>query len=155
MQKLYLGADHGGFEYKEAVKQALHERGFEVVDVGAHQIDAQDDYPEFAFAVAEAVKRDLGAGSSSFGILFCRSGAGMEIAANKISGIRAVRAETAESARAARAHNDANVLSIAADYTPQELVLALILAFIETPFSGEERHHRRIAQITKYETTTT
>ena len=103
MQKLYLGADHGGFEYKEAVKQALHERGFEVVDVGAHQIDAQDDYPEFAFAVAEAVKRDLGAGSSSFGILFCRSGAGMEIAANKISGIRAVRAETAESARAARA----------------------------------------------------
>lgn len=153
MQTLYLGSDHGGFTHKEYLKQQLQNRGYQVHDLGAQQLDATDDYPQFAFAVAEAVARDHQAGQESIGILLCRSGAGMEIAANKVTGARAVRAENIASAQAARAHNNANILSIAADFTPVEQALALTMAFIETPFSDEERHVRRLAAITEYERT--
>lgn len=153
MQTLYIGTDHGGFSAKEALKPMLAELGVQVEDFGAHTLDADDDYPQFAFAVAEAVARDAAAGRESIGVLLCRSGAGMEIAANKVDGVRAGRADSVADVKLLREHNGANVLTLAADTHSLEQLFALITAFVQTPLSDEERHARRIAAITEYERT--
>lgn len=159
---IYLGADHGGFELKEKVKVLLEEQGYNIEDLGAHSLVLEDDYPDYAVAVANKVINkasvvessfDGGTGGVSVGILVCRSGGGMVVAANKVKGIRAVSVHNKESAVHAKEHNDANIISISADWTTESQVKEIILAYLETNFSGEERHVRRINKIKEFENT--
>lgn len=146
--KVFLGADHRGFELKEKMKEWLKDHGYAVEDMGAHKLEPEDDYPDFAFAVAEKVAEDP---IENRGILFCGSGVGMDIAANKIKGIRATVVWSKESAQQARSDDDANVISLPADWTPPEVAGEIVKAFLETKFSGEERHTRRIEKISAIE----
>ena len=141
--KLYIGADHGGFYIKERTKDWLKQWGYEFEDVGAFTFETDDDYPQFAFLAARRVADE----KDSKAILFCRSGGGMSIAANRVKGIRAVDCLDIRSAEHARKHNDANVLSIPADWLSEDEVKTAIQTFLQTPFSNEERHVRRIAML--------
>lgn len=145
--RIHLATDHAGLEFKDALTEHLESLGHDVIDHGAFEFDAQDDYPEFCLAAAEAVAKDKG----SLGIVFGGSGNGEQIAANKVRGIRAALAWNVETARLAREHNDANVVGVGARQHTQAEAFSIIDAFISTPFSGESRHARRIAQITDYE----
>jgi ribose 5-phosphate isomerase B len=143
---IFLGADHGGFSLKEQVKLWLSAGKYEFEDCGAKTLDPGDDYPPYAFAVAQNVSR-----GGAKGILFCRSSGGMVIAANKVQGIRAVAAWDEKSAKHAREHNDANIIAIAGDWMDYETAEKIIRIFLTTEFSNEERHSRRINQIMDYE----
>ena len=114
--KIFLGADHGGFQFKEVLKNWLQDCGHEVIDCGADELDPTDDYPIIAEIVSRAVVAAEQENQSPVGILICRSGGGMVIAANKIAGIRAVEVFNENSARHAKEHNNANVISLAADW---------------------------------------
>lgn len=140
---IYLGADHGGYELKQTLKDWLAQAGYQTKDLGAHELDPKDDYPKFAAAVARAVSQD----ENGLGILICRSGGGMVIAANKIAGIRAVEVFNQVSAEHAKQHNHANVISLAADWMTENEAKAIVKAFLETEFTHEPRHQRRIEQI--------
>lgn len=144
---IYLGSDHAGFELKQAVKGWLESIEEPYEDKGNAVLDPADDYPDFGFAVAEAVRDDFG----GKGILVCGSAQGVCIAANKVAGVRAVAARTAEEARLAREHNNANVLCLSGWKQSLEDAKPVIEAFLRTPFSDEERHHRRVDKITNYE----
>lgn len=148
MKKIFLGADHGGFALKEKVKSWLATQGYQVQDLGADELMPQDDYPQYAVAVGTAVAQN----SNSVGILLCRSGGGVTIAANKINGVRAVAAKDNQTAAHARTDNNANVLSIAADWLNFNQAQAIITTFLTTDFSQKERHRRRIKQIQHLET---
>ncbi len=145
--KIYLGTDHGGYELKEKLKVFLAELGFETVDMGTHTPNPGDDYPDFIFPAVEAVVGDSG----SLGIVLGRSGNGEQIAANKVKGIRAALCLTNEMAKKAREHNDANVLAIGADLVSKDEAIDIVKTFIKTPFSGNERHVRRLQKIADYE----
>lgn len=145
--KIYLGADHGGFELKEKIKGWLTEWGYEIEDLGNTVIDENDDYPDFAFKVAESVAKN----PESRGILACRSAAGMVIATNKIKRIRAVAAFDVVSAKHSREHNNANVLALSGDWMDETTAREIVRVWLETPFSKEERHQRRLDKIRKYE----
>lgn len=142
---IYLGYDHAGRALKESVVQAIEALDGTVVDLGSAG-DMQDDYPDFALAVAQKVAED----PSAKGVLICGTGAGMAIAANKVSGIRAAAAETEELARLIRADNDANILTLAGRITPPELAQKITTTFLTTPFDGG-RHQRRVNKITAIE----
>lgn len=146
-QTIYLGADHGGFELKETLKKWLIEEDCQVKDMGATTLDPQDDYPQYAVAVAKAVSLH----TNSYGILLCRSGGGMTIAANKINGIRAVELFDEKSAKHAREHNHANVITIGADWQNFTSAKNIISKFFTTLPSQDERHLRRIQQISQLE----
>jgi ribose 5-phosphate isomerase B len=146
-----LGADHGGFPFVLHLIHKLEGAGVTVMSVRAEKLDPDDDYPWFAFEVSKTVKALQAQGKRAYGILLCRSGAGMTIAANKVMGIRAVTANTVEQVAHARQHNDANVLSLSADWLSEDEMWQLTDKFISTPFSSEERHLRRINQISEYE----
>jgi glycine hydroxymethyltransferase len=137
-----LGADHGGFELKESLKQRLQERGLTVTDFGAKSKDPVDDYPDFAAPVAQAVA----AGQAEFGLLVCTSGVGICIAANKIPGIRAAIADDEKSANLMRRHNDVNVLCLSGDKTPPEAGKKILEAFLNAKFEGG-RHERRVEKM--------
>lgn len=145
---IYIGADHGGYQLKEDVKQWLTEWNVPFEDVGAHKLDPDDDYPKFAFTVAEAVAKDPHVNK---GILLCRSAAGVVIAANKVKGVRAVAPCNLESAQHSREHNDANVLGLSGDWLEPETAQQIVRSWINTPFSGEARHQRRLDQIAEHE----
>jgi ribose 5-phosphate isomerase B len=145
--RVYLGADHAGFELKAHLLTALAERGFEVSDCGAFEYDAQDDYPPFCIATAEKVVADPG----SLGVVIGGSGNGEQIAANKVRGARAALAWNLDIAQLARQHNDANVVAVGARQHSIDDATAIVLAFLDTTFSGDARHARRIAQISEYE----
>ena len=147
--RVYLGSDHAGFELKEHLVTWLKERGHEVVDAGPAVYDAVDDYPPFVLRAAEGVAKDPG----SLGIVIGGSGNGEQIAANKVAGVRAALVWNEETARLAREHNDANVISVGARQHSEEELEALIDLFLAEPFSGEERHQRRIDLVARYETT--
>ncbi len=142
---IYIGADHRGYELKQKLKQWLDELGYELEDLGAFEYNKDDDYPGFSKAVAEKVA----IGADNKGILICGSGIGMAIAANKIKGIRAGTAASAKQAKASVNDEDLNVLGISADYTNEEMAKEIVKTFLETKFSGEERHVRRINKIEK------
>lgn len=150
---ILLGADHGGYQLKEEVKAWLEDWGYVYEDLGAHALNPRDDYPPFAFAVAQAVAAKLTAGVPAVGMLCCRSGAGMCIAANKVAGIRAVNASTMSAVKHARNDDNANVLCLQGDWLEPAQARHLVLAFLETPFSEAERHQRRIAQVSQFEET--
>lgn len=147
--KVVLAADHGGFNLKEALKQHLLTQGYEVEDVGAHQLDPEDDYPDFMYPAAQTVGSDMNAR----GIFLCRSGAGAAIVANKVKDVRAVVARTMEEAIHAREHNDANVVALSSDTLTGEGARDIISVFLATPFSGEDRHLRRLKKIMKIDGT--
>lgn len=145
--KLYLGADHRGFATKESLKPWLAEQGVEVIDVGAEQLTAGDDYVDYA----EAVGRHTAADSASRGIVVCGSGVGVDMVANKIPGIRSGLGIAEDQVIAARKDDDINVLAIAADYTLPEEVKKMVNAFLKTAFSVEERHRKRLEKVQQLE----
>lgn len=140
---IYLGADHRGYQLKEEIKNWLSEQKIEFEDLGNLQLDPQDDYPDFAKKVAEKVAGTYG----SFGILICGSGAGMDITANRVVGVRCVLGFDPYQVKMARRNDDVNVLSLAADFISEEAAKKLISVFLKTPFSGREKHQRRIEKI--------
>lgn len=145
--RVYLGADHAGFALKQDLVGRLAEAGFEVHDVGADSYDAADDYPVSCWEAARRVMADPG----SLGVVLGGSGNGEQITANKVVGVRAALAWNQETARLARAHNDANVVAVGARMHARDEAEAIIMTFLTTPFSGDERHRRRIAQLHEYE----
>lgn len=144
---IYLGSDHAGHELKLEIARYLEEQGLEYKDLGNTVNDPDDDYPDYAFPVAEAVAKDEGA----FGILACGSAQGVCIAANKVKGVRAVAVADAEAARLAREHNAANVLCLSGWNATLDDVQPVIDAFLQAEFTGEERHARRLGKIGEYE----
>ena len=147
--RVHIGTDHAGFELKNRLVAQLEKKGHEVTDHCAHEYDALDDYPPFCTDVGEAVVAQPG----SLGIVIGGSGNGEQIAANKVEGVRAALVWNEETARLAREHNDANVISVGARQHSEEELEALIDVFLAEPFSGEERHQRRIDLVARYETT--
>ena len=147
--RVYLGSDHAGFELKAAILTWLREAGHEAVDCGPVSYDPEDDYPVYVMRAAKGTIDDPG----SLGIVIGGSGNGEQIAANKVPGIRAALAWTVQTAQLARQHNDANVLSLGAREYSIEDGVSFAKFFIETPFSGEARHARRLAMIADFEKT--
>jgi len=145
--KVHIGSDHAGLEFKNKIIKHLQSKGHEVVDHGPHSFDPLDDYPVFCIPTAEAVAKEPG----SFGIVLGGSGNGEQIAANKVKGVRAALVWSKEIAKLAREHNDANVISLGGRMHEEAFCLELVDIFLETPFSGDERHVRRIGLIAKYE----
>ncbi|RIK17259.1 MAG: ribose-5-phosphate isomerase [Acidobacteria bacterium] len=145
--RVHVGGDHAAYEMQRDLVTWLAEQGHEVVDHGPQDYDAQDDYPVYVLRAAEGVAADTG----SLGIVLGGSGNGEQMAANKVAGIRAGLAWTPELARLTREHNDARVLSLGARFLSLEEGREIAAAFLGTPFSGEERHQRRIDMVTAYE----
>ena len=137
-----IGSDHGGFELKKKLMEHLSERGLEYKDFGTYS-SASCDYPVYAKAVARAVA----SGECDRGILICGTGIGVSMTANKVHGIRAALCGDCFSAEATRQHNDANILCMGARVVGEGLALKIADTFLDTPFSNEERHIRRISMI--------
>lgn len=144
---IYIGADHRGYELKEKLKTFLGELGYDYEDMGAFEYNKDDDYPDFAKAVAEKVVQ----GGSNKGILICGSDIGMAAAANKIKGIRAGGATIPEQVAAAVHDDNINVLSVSADFVDEIQAEELIKTFLETKFGGDEKYVRRINKIKELE----
>ena len=151
--RIHIATDHAGLEFSEDLQQHLRSQGHEVVDHGPKVYDALDDYPSFCINAAIAVVADQSAGVESLGIVFGGSGNGEQIAANKVTGARAALVWNESTALLARQHNDANVISIGARQHTVDEAKRFIDVFIAEPFSNEERHSRRIAQLAEYEAT--
>ncbi|MDM7886992.1 ribose-5-phosphate isomerase [Curtobacterium sp. RHCJP20] len=151
--RIHLGTDHAGLEFTKTLAQHLTDAGHEVVDHGPTEYDALDDYPSFCINAAHAVVQDQRAGVEALGVVFGGSGNGEQIAANKVEGIRAALVWNESTALLARQHNDANVISIGARQHTEDEAIHFVDLFVAEPFSGEERHARRIAQLAEYETT--
>jgi ribose 5-phosphate isomerase B len=150
--RIHIATDHAGLEFSTQLQHHLAGAGHEVVDHGPLEYDPVDDYPAFCIRAAEAVARDQADGVETLGVVFGGSGNGEQMAANKVRGIRAALVWSIATAELAREHNDANVISIGARQHTFEEAASFIDRFIDTPFSGEERHARRIAQLAAYET---
>ena len=146
--RVHIGSDHAGLELKNALVEHLKNSGHDVVDHGPHVYDALDDYPVFCIPAAQSVANEKG----SFGIVLGGSGNGEQMAANKVKGIRAALVWSVETAKLAREHNDANVIAIGGRMHPIEVCKELIDVFLATPFSNDERHIRRIGQVSNFET---
>jgi ribose 5-phosphate isomerase B len=143
--KIYIGADHGGFKLKEEIKEWLTEWHIEHEDVGAFTYVPGDDYPDYAWPVAVKV----GSQPNTLGILACRSGQGEAIVANKAKGVRAALAWNVKSAEAARNDDNANVLSLPADYLTMDNAKKIVHVFVHTPFGDDERYQRRLDKVNK------
>jgi len=144
--KIAIGSDHGGYDLKELVKKHLNEKGYEVKDYGCND-KSSCDYPDFGYPVAKAVAD----GEVEKGIVICTTGIGISITANKVKGVRAALCADCTSARLTREHNDANVLAMGAGIVGNNLALDMVDIFLSTPFSGEEKHARRINKIKELE----
>ena len=149
--RIHIATDHAGLELSHFLIEELGKQGHEVFDHGPQSYDPLDDYPSFCINAALAVVRDQQAGIAALGIVLGGSGNGEQIAANKVKGVRAVLAWSVETAKLGRDHNNANVVGIGGRMHSIEECKAIIDAFIETPFSNDERHIRRINKIAKYE----
>lgn len=151
--RIHIATDHAGLELSQQLQQHLRDQGHEVIDHGPKVYDALDDYPSFCINAALAVARDERNGSESLGVVFGGSGNGEQMAANKVAGIRAALVWNESTATLAREHNNANVISIGARQHSVEEAMRFIDLCIATPFSGDERHVRRIQQLAEYEST--
>ena len=145
--KIHVACDHAAFELKEALVSHLQEKGLDVIDHGSKKYDAEDDYPNTCIPCAEAVLADKG----SLGVVLGGSGNGEQMAANCVKGIRAALAWSLETAKLARMHNNAQIVAVGARMHEVPEALAIIDAFIAEPFTGEQRHQRRIDLMAKYE----
>lgn len=150
--KVYIGADHRGFELKEKIFRFLVEKEYEVTDFGAYEYRLRDDYTVYAEKVASVVseKRD-GDRDKRYGILVCGSGVGVEVVANKFDGIRASIGKSVDQVRAGRNDDDINILVIASDYTEEREARNMVETFLKTPFSGKDRYKRRLEEIKRIE----
>ena len=146
--RVHIGSDHAGLELKNSLVEHLKSSGHDVIDHGPHEYDALDDYPVFCIPAAQAVASEKG----SFGIVLGGSGNGEQMAANKVKGIRAALVWSVETAKLAREHNDANVIAIGGRMHSIDICKELIDAFLSTPFSNDQRHIRRIGQVSNFET---
>ena len=147
--RIYLGADHAGFELKNTIKDHLLAGGYEVIDCGAHTYDADDDYPAFCIAAAQGVVDNPG----SLGIVLGGSGNGEQIAANKVKGARCALAWSVETARLAREHNNAQLIGIGGRMHSDAEALAIVDAFLDQAWSENPRHQRRIDILAEFENT--
>ncbi|MCU4745614.1 MULTISPECIES: ribose-5-phosphate isomerase [Streptomyces] len=146
--RVYLGSDHAGYELKNHLVDWLTAHGHEPVDCGPHAYDAQDDYPPFCLRTAEAVAAD----PDALGVVIGGSGNGEAIAANKVAGVRCALAWSVETAKLGRQHNNANVVGIGARMHTTDEATTFVEVFLATPYSGEDRHTRRIDMLGAYET---
>lgn len=144
---IFIGADHRGFELKEKLKKHLTDEGFDITDLGNDHLDESDDYVVFAHKVADATIND----PENRGIVLCGSGAGVDMVANKIEGVRSALVFDEPRARQAREHENANVISLPADTLDEEEAFKIVKAFLTTEFSGAERHERRIEEMEEVE----
>jgi ribose 5-phosphate isomerase B len=145
--KIFLGADHRGYALAQKLKTTLTKDGHEVSLVGSEDHSAEDDYVDFAATVG----KDVALNPQSRGVVICGSGVGMDIAANKIKGVRASLGYSAEQVKAARNDDDINVLALGADFTNEETGHELVQAFLQTPFDASDRRVRRLEKITALE----
>ena len=143
--RIAIGADHGGYELKEQIKEFLIQEGHDVTDKGTHSLKSTD-YNDHAIAVAEGVRDGL----FDRGILICGTGVGMSIQANKVDGVRAALVHDMFTAEATRLHNDSNVLTMGGRVIGPDLAKAIVKVWVDTTFSGDERHVRRIGKIDQY-----
>ncbi len=151
--RVHVGSDHAGLELKDHLVGWLADHGYEPVDHGPFVYDALDDYPVFCLRAAEGVAEDQAAGVAALGVGIGGSGNGEQIAANKVAGIRCALAWSEETAVLAREHNDANVVSVGGRMHSVADMTHFIEVFLTTPFSNDERHVRRIGQLSAYEGT--
>jgi ribose 5-phosphate isomerase B len=151
--RIHIATDHAGLEFSQDLQKHLRDAGHEVIDHGPQSYEPLDDYPSFCISAARAVVADQSAGIEALGIVFGGSGNGEQIAANKVLGARAALVWSIATAQLAREHNDANLIAIGARQHTVDEAVSFIDSFIATPFSGEERHVRRIAQLAEYERT--
>ena len=141
---IYIASDHAGFELKNFLVDELKTRGYSIYDLGPKIYDPNDDYPNYAKKVVKAISKPQ---DITVGIVVCRNGVGVSVVANKFKGVRCALSWSPEHAKSARNDDNANVLALPADYITKETALQVSLTFLETPFSNEERHIRRL---TKY-----
>ncbi|MBI2405370.1 RpiB/LacA/LacB family sugar-phosphate isomerase [Candidatus Gottesmanbacteria bacterium] len=141
--KIFLGADHRGFELKESLKPWLESLGHDVIDCGNTVYEKTDDYPDFSFAVADRVVAE----AESRGIVICGSAVGVTIAANKVKGARCSPGLGVEEVARGREDDDLNILALSGDYMSEKRAKDMIQAFLSTPFKGDERHTRRLKKI--------
>jgi len=141
--KIAIGADHAGFELKEKLRNFLSGKGYDIVDVGAHEFEKGDDYPVYASEVGKKVS----SGEVDRGILVCDSGIGVDVVANKFPGVRSALVHDEELAKITRQHNDSNVLSLGAMFLDEEKAEKIATNWLETDFSHAERHERRVHEI--------
>lgn len=145
--KVYIASDHGGFKLKEKIREYLKSFRIDVEDMGPKELVQGDDYPDYALPLAAKVA----ANKNSFGILICRNGAGVSIAANKISGIRAALSFNVKHAESIRNDDNTNILCVPSDYLSEEEAIKITNVWLNTQFSGAERHVRRIQKIKNFE----
>lgn len=138
-----IASDHAGYELKEKVKDYLKELDYQVIDYGT-MVDTSVDYPDYAFKVGESIANK----GIKLGILICKTGIGMSIACNKVKGVRCAKVDNIEEASLTRLHNNSNVIAISSNNSN---ALEIIKVFLETEFSNEERHIKRVNKITEYE----
>ena len=151
--RIHIATDHAGLDFSRDLQAHLEAAGHEVVDHGPTSYDPLDDFPSFCINAAIAVVADRAAGTDALGIVFGGSGNGEQIAANKVAGARAALVWSLATAKLAREHNDANLIAIGARQHTVEEATSFIDAFVAQPFTAEERHARRIAQLAEYELT--
>jgi len=151
--RVHLGSDHAGLELKDNLLAWLRDHGYEPIDHGPFVYDAVDDYPVFCLRAAEAVASERVSGHDSLGVVIGGSGNGEQMAANKVAGVRAALAWSEDTAALARQHNDANVVSVGGRMHSVDEMTRYVEVFLTTPFSGDERHVRRIGQLASYEAT--
>jgi RpiB/LacA/LacB family sugar-phosphate isomerase len=143
MAQIYITADHGGFELKNKLREHLQAKGYLVTDLGPEKLDMNDDYPDYAKRLTDAIQAD----PQAMGIAICRTSEGMCMAINRATSLRAASAWNVEIAKKSREHNDANALCLSADVVDDDTNVAITEAWLSTPFSGDERHVRRLKKI--------
>jgi len=148
---IYLGADHNGFKLKEYIEKLVRGMGYEVIDVGNKEYDANDDYPDYAGEVARLVSQGY---ESSRGILVCGSGVGVDVVANKFKNVRSALVFTSNQAYDSRNDDNANVLSLAANYLSEDEAKKIVMTWFETPFSEKDSHKRRLQKVYRIEKAT-
>ncbi len=144
--KIGIACDHNGMKLKSEIINYLKSINYDIIDYGPKILNPQDDYPDYAFKLGEAIKEK----KVEYGILICGTGIGMSIACNKVKGVRCAKVNTIKETKLTRIDNNANVIAFSKDLN-FEKIKRIIEVFLTTPFSSEERHHRRVEKITKYE----
>jgi ribose 5-phosphate isomerase B len=142
--KVYLAADHAGYELKNQLREHLFHSGYDVEDVGAHNLDADDDYPKYAYAAAIKL---LGGADDDRAVLICGSGQGMSIAANRVRGVRAALAWNQDTAKASRRDDNANALVLPARFISADEAFKAVDAWLKTEFSSDPKYHRRLDEL--------
>ncbi len=146
---VYIASDHRGFKLKEALKNFLRENAYTAADLGNERREEGDDYPDFAARVAEKIA--AGTSGADRGIVICGSGVGVDVVANKFKGVRSALVSSPDQAYVSRNDDDANVLALAADFLDEETAKKIAKTWLATPFSGDERHRRRLQKIQEIE----